>query len=79
MGRCSHVVLMASYNEWMNARLYEAAGKLPAPELAADRGAFFKSVLGTLNHIVVADTAWLQRFATHPARYATLEPVRQLQ
>jgi uncharacterized damage-inducible protein DinB len=78
MGMCSHILLMASYNQWMNARLYQAAGRLSAQELAADRGAFFKSVLGTLNHIVVGDTVWLQRFATHPARYAALEPVRQL-
>jgi uncharacterized damage-inducible protein DinB len=78
MSLCSHIRLMASYNEWMNAKVYEAAAKLPAQELAADRGAFFKSVLGTLNHIVIADTAWLKRFATHPARYATLDPVRQL-
>ena len=78
MGLCSHIALMASYNEWMNARVYEAAGKLSAQELAADRGAYFKSVLGTLNHIMVADTGWLKRFAAHPARYAALEPVRQL-
>ena len=79
MTTCSHIVLMASYNEWMNAKLYEAAGKLSPQELAADRKAFFGSILGTLNHIVVGDTAWLKRFATHPAHYATLEPVRQLQ
>ena len=78
MTTCSHVVLMASYNEWMNARLYETAGKLSAQELAADRKAFFGSILGTLNHIMVADTAWLKRFATHPAQYTALEPVRQL-
>lgn len=75
---CDHVCLMASYNQWMNASLYEAAGGLPAEALAADRGAFFGSILGTLNHLVVADTIWLKRFASHPARYAALEPVRQL-
>jgi len=78
MSFCSHIQLMASYNEWMNARVYEAAARLSPQELAADRGAFFKSVLGTLNHLVVADTRWLKRFATHPAHYATLDPVRQL-
>ena len=71
-----HIVLLASYNEWMNAKLYEAAAKLPAQELAADRGAFFRSIIGTLNHIVVADTLWLQRFATHPSGFAVLDPVR---
>ena len=51
-----HVVLMARYNEWMNLRLYTAAGKLPSQELLADRGAFFGSIMGTLNHIVVGVT-----------------------
>ena len=78
MTACSHIVLMASYNEWMNARLYEAAGKLSPQKLAADRKAFFGSILGTLNHIVVGDTAWLKRFATHPAGYGSLDPVRRL-
>jgi uncharacterized damage-inducible protein DinB len=75
---CGHVVLMASYNEWMNAKLYAAAGKLPAADLAADRKAFFGSIIGTLNHLVVGDTIWLKRFATHPAGHAALDPVRGL-
>lgn len=68
---------MASYNEWMNAKLYEAAGKLSQRELEVDRKAFFGSLLGTLNHIVVADTIWLKRFAMHPAGHVTLDPVRK--
>lgn len=47
--------LMAAYNAWINARLYEAAAKLPAEALAADRKAFFGSTLGTLKHLLVAD------------------------
>jgi uncharacterized damage-inducible protein DinB len=69
---------MASYNKWMNVKLYDAAAKLSAEELAADKGAFFGSVLGTLNHIVNGDTIWLRRFATHPANYAALAPIAQL-
>lgn len=78
MSTCADVVLMASYNEWMNAKLHESAGRLSAQELAADRGAFFGSLLGTLNHLVVGDTIWLQRFAKHPAMHAALDPVRAL-
>jgi len=36
----------------MNAKVYDAAAKLTAQDLAADRGAFFGSIIGTLNHIV---------------------------
>lgn len=70
--------MLASYNEWMNAKLYESAGRLAPAELARDRGAFFGSILGTLNHLVVGDTIWLKRFAMHPSNPAALEPIRAL-
>lgn len=73
----AHLHLLARYNAWMNAKVYDAAAKLPARDLAAKRGAFFDSILGTLNHIVVADTIWLKRFSTHPARHSALEPLRK--
>jgi uncharacterized damage-inducible protein DinB len=69
---------MAAYNEWMNAKVYDAAGKLPGEALSVDRNAFFGSILGTLNHLVVGDTIWLKRFAGHPAGYPALEPIRGL-
>lgn len=71
----SHVRLMAAYNAWMNGRLYEAARQLPAEALLRDRKAFFGSILGTLNHLVVADTIWLKRFASHPADHEALDPL----
>jgi uncharacterized damage-inducible protein DinB len=73
-----HVVLMAAYNEWMNLRLYAAAGRLSSQDLLADRKAFFGSIMGTLNHIIVGDTLWLKRFAAHPANHIALDPIRQL-
>jgi uncharacterized damage-inducible protein DinB len=69
---------MAEYNEWMNTKLYEAAMTLSDEELVANRKAFFGSIIGTLNHLVVADTVWLKRFATHPANYSALEFVKVL-
>jgi uncharacterized damage-inducible protein DinB len=65
--------LFAKYNRSMNERVFEACRKLSAEELSADRGAFFGSILGTLNHIAVGDTVWLHRFAQHAARFAQLE------
>ena len=73
-----YAVLMSKYNAWMNGQVYAAAARLPPEEIAADRGAFFKSILGTLNHLVVADHLWLKRFALHPAQHAALEPVPAL-
>ena len=70
--------LLASYNQWMNSKVYEAAGQLSATDLAKDRGAFFGSILSTLNHIVVGDTIWLKRFATHPSCLTSLRGVADL-
>ena len=57
--------LLAKYNRTMNERVWGAAEQLSSLELAEDRGAFFGSILGTLNHIVVGDITWLHRFAEH--------------
>jgi uncharacterized damage-inducible protein DinB len=78
MDRSGHLRLMARYNTWMNDRLLDVAARVPAEALAAERGAFFGSILGTLNHLIVTDTIWLQRFATHPANYPVLQTVRDL-
>lgn len=78
MDPCRSLALQATYNQWMNRKLYEACARLSPEALAADRGAFFGSLLGTLNHIAVADTIWLRRFTAHPARYATLAAVADL-
>jgi uncharacterized damage-inducible protein DinB len=78
MPTTAHLSLLARYNQWMNNQLYEAATALPPAELAADRKAFFGSLLATLNHIAVADTIWLKRFAGHPRCAVVLEPVAAL-
>ena len=54
--------MLAAYNAWANTRLYEAAARLSDEQYRADRGAFFKSVHGTLNHLLVTDRIWMQRF-----------------
>lgn len=78
MSGTAHIALLARYNEWMNNKLYEAAATLPPGELEADRKAFFGSLLATLNHIAVADTIWLKRFAGHPGFAAALAPIAAL-
>ncbi len=52
---------LAAYNRWANARLYEAAMALPESDYRRDVGAFFKSLNGTLNHLLVADRIWMKR------------------
>jgi uncharacterized damage-inducible protein DinB len=69
---------MAAYNRWMNEKVYSAAALLPAGGLTADRGAFFGSILGTLNHLWVADLIWLKRFSAVADFEAALSPLREL-
>lgn len=54
--------LLARYNQWMNNKLYQLASTLKQDELLQNRGAFFGSVAGILNHLLVADLIWLNRF-----------------
>ena len=41
-----------AYNRWMNEKLYAVAAGMSDDERKADRGAFFGSVHGTLNHLL---------------------------
>jgi uncharacterized damage-inducible protein DinB len=53
---------MAEYNAWMNGKLYDCCASIPDDERKRDVGAFFKSIHGTLNHLLVADRIWMGRF-----------------
>lgn len=57
----AHYRVFAYYNEWANHRLYGAVGRLTAEQYRADRGAFFKSVHGTINHLLATDRIWMKR------------------
>ena len=70
--------LMARYNQWMNEKIYEAASGFSEIEIREDQGAFFKSILGTLNHLLVTDVLWLKRFAQHPKAYESLRFLKNL-
>ena len=52
---------LAAYNKWANERLYEAAFAVDDADYRRDVGAFFKSLNGTLNHLLVADRIWMKR------------------
>jgi uncharacterized damage-inducible protein DinB len=58
----TYALLMAEYNGWMNEKIYAGCTKLSDQERKRDRGAFFKSIHATLNHLLWGDRAWLSRF-----------------
>jgi uncharacterized damage-inducible protein DinB len=67
--------MLAGYNSWANARLYDAAARMPDSGFREDRGAFFGSVHQTLNHILVADRIWLKRFGVRAEAPRTLDVI----
>jgi uncharacterized damage-inducible protein DinB len=58
-----YVRAFSAYNAEMNRRVYAAAARLSDEERKLDRGAFFGSIHGTLNHLLWGDTQWMSRFA----------------
>lgn len=80
----AHWTTLAGYNAWANERLYDAVASLPAGSFEADGGAFFGSLRGTLNHLLVTDRIWMRRLTGEgeaPDRldailFKTFEPLR---
>jgi uncharacterized damage-inducible protein DinB len=64
-----HFLMMARYNAWANLRLYKMAGALPEELYRREVGVYFKSLHGTLNHLLVTDRIWMRRLTgegSHP-------------
>lgn len=62
---------LADYNHWANRRIYAAALAMPEEQYRLAVGVFFKSLHGTLNHLLVTDRIWLKRLTgegEHPDR-----------
>jgi uncharacterized damage-inducible protein DinB len=56
--------VMARYNLWATRHLFESVDALPEEPYRRDLGLFFKSVHGTLNHLLLAEhRLWRVRFA----------------
>jgi uncharacterized damage-inducible protein DinB len=59
----------ARYNRLANEAVYEVCAGLPDADYRRDLGAFFGSVHGTLNHLLLGDTIWMARLdgGAHPS------------
>lgn len=67
--------MFAGYNAWANARLYAAMEALADSAFHAEGGAFFGSLCGTLNHLLVTDRIWMKRFTGEGDAPARLDEV----
>jgi len=59
----AYIRVMTEYSTEMNRRIYVAAAKMTDAERKQDRGLFWKSLHGTLNHLIWGDQQWMSRFA----------------
>ena len=73
-----HFLLLAHYNQRLNRQVFEASAKLDSDALALNRGAFFGSILGTLNHLLVGDLLWLGRFRQLSPQAPSLQLLDQM-
>jgi uncharacterized damage-inducible protein DinB len=64
---------LSQYNAWINERLFDVSSTIPDAVRKENRGAFFRSIHGTLNHILLADKLWLGRFLHQPFEYSSLD------
>lgn len=71
----AHPPLLAQFNAWANRRLHAAAASLPAEDVARDRGAFFGSILGTLNHICLVDLLYRDRIEGRKSPFQGLDDI----
>ena len=61
---CDHFRTFARFNQWANGEIYDAVANLPEAEVRKQRpAAYFGSIHGTLNHILVVDRLWFGRMA----------------
>jgi uncharacterized damage-inducible protein DinB len=62
----AYIPIMAQYNSEMNRRMYAGADRLTDAQRREDRGLFWKSLHGTLNHLLWADRQWMSRLDGWP-------------
>ena len=53
--------LLANFNAWANTKIIFSCKELDDAEYKKDRKAFFSSIHGTLNHLLVVDKAYISR------------------
>ncbi|MCZ6841633.1 MAG: DinB family protein [SAR324 cluster bacterium] len=68
----SPYLAQAQFNRAINEAWLKVLAEVPFAELDADQGAFFGSIFGTLNHILLADRIWISRILGEPFTFNKL-------
>ena len=66
----AHFATVARYNAWATQRLLDAVAAVNDTDYRRDTGLFFKSIHGTLNHLLVGEhLLWFRRWKTRNRTY----------
>lgn len=65
----AYCVTMAQYNSWMNRKLFDLCARLPDEVRKRDLHAFFRSIHGTLDHLLAVDVMLLAHFKEGRPRF----------
>ena len=71
----AHPNVLANYSAWANRRLHGICAKLSAEAVVQNRGAFFDSILGTLNHILLVDILYRERIEGITSSFSGLNEI----
>jgi len=63
----------SKYNSWMNRKIFEVSSNLADEERKKDVNAFFRSIHGTLNHILLTDRRWMSRFTKDDEQFKSFD------
>ena len=71
----SDAIRLSTYTEWADRRLLDACAQLEGDAFYAPRAAFFGSIHGTLNHLLVGMTAWQARMEEVQSHITSLDQI----
>jgi len=71
----TYFLTQATYNRWANKKLYDVVETLSPADFAKDGGAYFKSIQGTLNHLMFGDWAWVLRLRGKSSAHLVMDKI----
>ena len=66
------LITHARYHHWATDLVLKFVEPIPDADRKADAGLYFRSIHGTLNHLLLVDRLWLGRFTRKPYTFVTL-------
>ncbi|SDO02822.1 DinB family protein [Pseudomonas jinjuensis] len=69
----AHVEKLLAYHQWAYERILGALAPVDDADYRAERGLFFGSLHGTLNHLAMVDRIWLGRVTGQPWQFERLD------